>query len=234
MLTGGDQVGDGSARIRAGDQNLRRPAPHRRLRRRRPAGQPCPGHRTQRHGSRRTEPGKQCARSSLDRPSASVSRGIHTDDAGPGLQRPVGSSSVCTSTSAVIPSDSVALQHRLQRRLVQRRDDQQQACPRRARGPREFGRAHQKVFAQYRYRHRRHAPRPDRPGCRGKRRSSVSTLMIRAPPSWYSHANAAGSEIDASSPADGLARLTSAMTPMPGSRNAANTSRGAGVASPPP
>ena len=40
----------------------------------------------------------------------------------------------------------------------------------------------------------------------------------------------AGSEIDASCPRDGLARFTSAMTPMPGSRSAAITSSGGGAA----
>ena len=63
-----------------------------------------------------------------------------------------------------------------------------------------------------------------------KRRCSVSTLMIRAPPSSYAPASFAGSEIVASSPRDGLARFTSAMTPMPGSRSAAITSSGDGAA----
>src|SRR5208283_3082511 len=54
--------------------------------------------------------------------------------------------------------------------------------------------------------------------------------MIRAPPFSYARASFAGSEMVANEPADGLARLTSAMTPIPGSRRAAITSSGAGAA----
>src|SRR6478672_9346727 len=61
------------------------------------------------------------------------------------------------------------------------------------------------------------------------RRCSVSTLMMRAPQSSYARASFAGSEIDASAPRDGLARFTSAITPMPGSRSAASTSSGGGA-----
>ena len=62
------------------------------------------------------------------------------------------------------------------------------------------------------------------------RRSSVRTLITRAPPSAYATASSAGSGIVASSPFDGLRRLTSAMTPIPGARSADITSRGGGAA----
>ena len=57
------------------------------------------------------------------------------------------------------------------------------------------------------------------------RRRSVSTLITRAPPAAYWTASSAGSGMSASSPLDGLRRLTSAMTPTPGARSAARASR---------
>ena len=64
-----------------------------------------------------------------------------------------------------------------------------------------------------------------------KRRSSVSTLMTRAPPLSYARPARPDRRCWRSSPVDGLARFTSAITPMPGSRSAAITSRGGGAAS---
>ncbi len=58
---------------------------------------------------------------------------------------------------------------------------------------------------------------------------SVSTLITSAPPASYSAANPAGSSIGARAPADGLDRLTSAITQTPGPRSRDRASRGSGA-----
>ena len=62
------------------------------------------------------------------------------------------------------------------------------------------------------------------------RRPSVSTLITRAPPLGVLAASSAGSGIVASSPFDGLRRLTSAMTPTPGRAQRGIASRGGAAA----
>ena len=126
------------------------------------------------------------------------------------------SSSVCTSTRAVMPSDSTRSSSDVERVLLQRGDDQQHEVG--AVRPRlvQLVRADDEVLAQHRDVHgRAHG------GEVGQRAAEPALLGEHA-----DHARAAGGvgrgerggvgDRRRASPLDGLRRLTSAITPMPG------------------
>ena len=156
--------------------------------------------------------------------------GVDADHLGAGLQRAVGLLLGVHLDQRGHAERLGAVQHRHQRGLLQRRDDQQQHVG--AVRPRlvDLVRADDEVLAQHRDRHRgahrvQIVERAVEPALLGEHADDAGAAVLvgarRAPPDRGSSPAA---------PRDGLARLTSAITPMPGARSAAITSSGGGAA----
>ena len=113
--------------------------------------------------------------------------------------------------------------------LLERRDDQQHEVGAVRAGLPHLVRRDDEVLAQHRDRRPRARTASRSASDPPKRRCSVSTVIIAAPPASYSVASAAGSAIVASWPVLGLDRLTSAITATPGPAAPQSASRGAGA-----
>ena len=150
MRACGDQIGDGAAGITTGDQTL---ADENGVGARAGVGQQVGGTADTRFGDADDvvgSPGAMRAKQSRSTSRVLRSRALTPITLAPACSARSASSSVCTSTSAVMPERLGAIEHRHQRVLLERRDDQQQHVGAVRAGLVDLIRADDEVLAQHR------------------------------------------------------------------------------------